>query len=95
MADITPNRTNAAAAQIGKGEKTIQSNGLTTPEPTLSPVAEQIAADQLRHSIEVSELEKVLGIKVDRHLDQMKEIKKIYQEKALIAVKNKGDWSGE
>jgi hypothetical protein len=70
MADIAPNRTNGTAAtQMGKGGGTIQSNGLATLEPTPGPEAERIAADQLRQSIEVSELEKVLGIKVDRHLD--------------------------
>jgi hypothetical protein len=96
MADIAPNRTNAnTAAQMGKGGGTIQSNGLATPESTPGPEAERIAADQLRQSIEISELEKVLGIKVDRRLDQVEEIKRIYQEKAPIAAKNEGDWSGE
>jgi hypothetical protein len=92
MADIAPNRTNAtAAAQMGKGGGTIQSNGLATPEPTPGPDTERIAADQLRQSIEISELKKVLGIKVDRRLDQAEEIKKIYLAKALIAAKNEGD----
>lgn len=45
--------------------------------------------------IEISELEKVLGIKVDPRLDQVEQIKKIYMEKAPIAAKNEGDWSGE
>jgi hypothetical protein len=76
---------------MGKGRGTIQSNGLATPEPTPGPEAERIAADQLRQSIEVLELEKVLGIKVDRSLDQVEEIKKIYLAKAPIATKNKGD----
>ncbi|CAL3963697.1 unnamed protein product [Diplocarpon coronariae] len=94
MADMAPNRTNAtAAAQMGKGGGTIQSNGLATPEPTPGPDTERIAADQLRQSIEISELEKVLGIKVDRRLDQAEEIKKIYLAKAPIAAKNEGDWS--
>ncbi|KFY03277.1 hypothetical protein V490_00233 [Pseudogymnoascus sp. VKM F-3557] len=94
MTDIAPNRTNAiTAAQAGKGGGTIQSNGLATPEPTPGPEAERIAADQLRQSIEVSELEKVLGIKVDRRLDQVEEIKNIYLEKAPIAAKNESDWS--
>jgi len=79
MADIAPNNTNAAAAaQMGKGGGTIQSNSLATPEPTPGPEAERIAADQLRQSIEVSELKKVLDIKVDRRLEQVEEIKKIY-----------------
>jgi hypothetical protein len=96
MADIAPNRTNATtAAQMGKGGGTIQPNGLATPEPTPGPEAERIAADQLRQSIEISELEKVLGIKVDRRLDQVEEIKKIYLAKALVAAKNEGDWSGK
>jgi hypothetical protein len=96
MTDIAPNRTNATtAAQAGKGKGTIQSNGLATPEPTPGPEAERIIADQLRQSIEVSELEKVLGIKVDRRLDQAEEIKKIYLEKAPISAKNESDWSGE
>ncbi|MCJ1360343.1 MAG: hypothetical protein MMC33_010348 [Icmadophila ericetorum] len=95
MADIAPNRTNAnTAAEMGKGGATIQSNGLATPEPTPGPDAERIAADQLRQSIEISELERVLGIKVDRRLDQVEEIKKIYLEKAPIAAQNEGDWSG-
>ena len=90
MADIAPNRTNGTAAtQMGKGGGTIQSNGLVTPEPTPGPEAERIAANQLHESIEV------LGIKVDRRLDQVEEIKKIYLEKAPIAAKNKGDWSVE
>ena len=42
-------------------EGTIQSNGLVTREPIPGPEAERIAADQLRQSIEVSELEKVLS----------------------------------
>ena len=93
MADIAPTRTNAtAAAQMGKGRGTIQSNGLATPEPTPGPDAERIAADQLRQSIEISELKKVLGIKVDRRLNQVEEIKKIYLAKAPIAAKNKGNW---
>ncbi len=98
MADIAPNRTNATpAAQVGKGNgrATIQSNGLATPEPTPGPEAERIAADQLRQSIDISELEKVLGVKVDRRLDQVEESKKIYLEKAPIAAKNEGDWSVE
>ena len=70
MADIAPNSTNtAAAAQIGKGGGTIQFNNLATLKPTFSPEAERIAADQLRQSIEVSKLKKVLGIKVNRRLD--------------------------
>ena len=92
MADIAPN---TAAAQMGKGGGTIQSNGLTTLEPIPGPEAERIAADQLHQSIEVSELEKVLSIKIDRRLDQIEEIKKIYLVKALIAAKNESDWSGE
>jgi len=44
MADIAPN---TAAAQMGKGGGTIQSNGLTTLEPIPGPEAERIAADQL------------------------------------------------
>jgi len=94
MADIAPNRANATApAQIdkGKGRATIQSNGLATPEPTPGPEAERVAADQLRQSIEISELEKVIGIKVDPCLDQVEEIKKIYMEKAPMAAKNEGD----
>lgn len=90
--------TNAAAAtQVdkGKGGGTLQSNGLATPESTPGPELQRIAADQLRQSIEISELEKVLGIKVDRRLDQVEEIKKIYREKAPIAAKNEGDWSGK
>ena len=70
MADIAPNSTNAAAAaQMGKSGGTIQSNGLATLEPTPGPEAERIAADQLRQSIKVSKLKKVLGIKVNRRLD--------------------------
>jgi hypothetical protein len=80
---------------MGEGGGTIQSNGLATPGPTPGPDAERIAADQLRQSIEISELEKVLGIEVDRRLNQVEEIKKIYLAKALIAAKNKGDWSGK
>ena len=96
MADIAPNRINAtAAAQMGKGGETIQSNGLATPEPTPGPETERIAADQLRQSVEISELQKVLGIKVDPRLDQVDEIKKIFLEKAPIAAKNEGDWSGK
>jgi hypothetical protein len=96
MADVAPDRTNATtAAQMGKGGATIQSNGLATPEPTPGPDAERIAADQLRQSIEISELEKVLGVKVDRRLNQVEEIKKIYLEKAPVAAQNEGDWSGK
>jgi hypothetical protein len=92
MADIAPNRTNSTAAtQMGKGGGTIQSNSLATLEPTPGPEAERIAADQLHQSIEVSELEKVLSIKVDRRLNQVEEIKKIYLVKALLAAKNKGN----
>jgi hypothetical protein len=94
MADIAPNRANAnAAAQMGKGGGTIQSNGLATPEPTPGPEAERIAADQLRRSIEISELEKVLGVKVDRHLDQVEKIEKVYLAKAPIAAEIEGDCS--
>jgi hypothetical protein len=65
MADIAPNRANVnAAAQIGKVGRTIQSNGLTTPEPTPGPEAERIAADQLRQSIEISELGKFSVLKL-------------------------------
>ena len=46
IADIAPNRTNTtAAAQIGKGGGTIQSNSLATLQPTPGLEAEQIAAD--------------------------------------------------
>jgi len=96
IADIALNKTNSTAAtQMGKGKGTIQSNSLATPEPTPGPEAERIAADQLRQSIKVSKLEKVLGIKVNRHLNQVEEIKKIYLAKALIAAKNEGDWSSK
>ena len=54
---------------MGKGGGTIQSNSLATPEPTPGPDTERIAADQLHQSIEISELEKVLGIKVNRRLN--------------------------
>ena len=96
MADIVPNRTNATtAAQMGKDRGTIQSNGLMTLEPTPGPDIERIAADQLHQSIEISELKKVLSIKVDHCLDQVEEIKKIYLVKALITIKNEGNWSGK
>jgi hypothetical protein len=97
IADIAPNTNTTAPSQIDKGKDsgTLQSNGLVTPEPTPGPEAERIAADQLYQSIEISELEKVLSIKVDPRLDQVEQIKTIYIEKALIAAKNKGDWSGE
>ncbi|WPG98204.1 Hypothetical protein R9X50_00099100 [Acrodontium crateriforme] len=95
MADVAPNRTNGTAAtQVGKGGGPIQSNSLATPESTPTPEAERIAVDQLRQSIEVSELEKFLGGGFDRRLDQVEEIK-IYLARTPMAVKNGGDWSGK
>jgi len=76
---------------MGKGGKTIQSNGLMIPEPTPSLEIEQIAANQLYQSIEISELKKVLDIKVNYCLNQVEEIKKIYLKKALIVTKNKAN----
>lgn len=98
MAGIVPPRFGAGTGpQVGesKAGATLQANGLVTPGSTPGPEAERIAADQLRQSIELSELEKVLGIKVDRHLDQVEEIKKIYLAKAPVAAKNEADWSGK
>ena len=92
MMNITLNRINVtAAAQMGKSEEIIQFNDLVTSELTSGSDAEQITADQLCQSIEISELEKVLSIKVDCCLDQVKKIKKIYLTKALITAKNEGD----
>ena len=95
IADIAPSRTNATtAAQTVKGGGTIQSNGLATPEPTPGPEIERIGrstASEYRDS----ELEKVLGIKVDRRFNQVGVIKKIYLAKARVAAKNERDWSGD